>query len=166
MKFAGRAAVVAAAVGMSVAMWPANADTPESASGHGTLSGGTRQFSFNAKRQADGTVTGQAQLTSRTPGVPGEPYRLHLEITCMKRNGNVVFFGGNTKSTNDPNIVDAAYFSVQDNGEPGAGVDKISRVFFYDDDPTTVGDPQLCQGNVPGDFPQETIEAGNIQVRP
>jgi hypothetical protein len=83
----------------------------------------------------------------------------------MKVIGNVAFFGGTTRRTNDPSLVDAVYFSVQDNGEPGRDKDMISRVFFFDDDPNTQGDPQLCQGNVLGDFPMEPIESGNIQVR-
>ena len=62
--------------------------------------------------------------------------------------------------------MDAVYFSVQDNGEPGAGVDRLSRAFFFDDDPNTTGDPQLCQNNQPGDFPMEFIESGNIGLRP
>jgi hypothetical protein len=138
-----------------------------SASGAGALDNGQRHFSFSAKQRPDGTVTGQAQLTNKS--FTGEndtsPYKLHLDISCMNRIGNTVFFGGTTKSTNDPNLVDAAYFAVQDNGEPGKGVDKISRVFFFDDDPTTTGDPQACQFIVPGDFPLETIETGNIQVK-
>jgi len=36
---------------------------------------------------------------------------------------------------------------------------------LWDDDPTTTGDPQACQLVGPADFPLETIEAGNIQVR-
>ena len=59
----------------------------------------------------------------------------------MKVVGTIAFFGGTVKRTNDPSLVDAVYFSVQDNGEPGEGVDKISRVAFFDDDPNTTGDP-------------------------
>jgi hypothetical protein len=83
----------------------------------------------------------------------------------MKVVGNIAIFGGTVKRTNDPSLVDAVFFSVQDNAEPGKGVDKISRVFFWDDDPNTTGDPQACQLVTPTDFPLETIEAGNIQVR-
>lgn len=82
------------------------------------------------------------------------------------RIGNVAFFGGTVKRTNDPSLVDAVYFSIQDNGEPGRERDKISSVFFFDGDPGTTGDPQLCQGNVLGDFPMNTIESGNIQLKP
>ena len=77
----------------------------------------------------------------------------------MTSFGNTVYFGGTTKSTNDPDLVDALFFAVQDNGEPGKGVDKISRVFFWDDDPTTSGDPQACQSNQVTDFPLELIES-------
>jgi hypothetical protein len=146
----------------------------ESANGQGTLldvdeNGNTirRQFSFSARRNSDGTVKGNAVL--HNPAFTGEngkqKYQLQIDISCMKVIGNTAFFGGTTRRTNDPNLVDAVYFSVQDNGEPGRGKDAISRVFFFDEDPTTVGDPGLCQNNTVGDFPMEVIDSGNIQVR-
>ncbi|MEK6281186.1 MAG: hypothetical protein AABN95_12605 [Acidobacteriota bacterium] len=145
----------------------------QSANGHGTLlvvnekGSVRRQFSFSAKRQADGSVKGQAILHNPAfEGANGNTYQLKIGISCMKVNGNVAIFGGTTRRTNDPNLVDTVYFSVQDNGEPGRERDKISSVLFFDDDPNTTGDPQLCQGNVPGDFLMNTIESGNIQVKP
>src|SRR3712207_4636496 len=86
----------------------ANAAQTGSASGAGALDSGQRHFSFNAKQSSDGTVTGQAQLTNKLfPGANGNsPYNLHLDISCMKRFGNIVYFGGTTKRTNDPNLVD------------------------------------------------------------
>jgi hypothetical protein len=166
-------AVVAAALFASAPTSLAQANR-ESASGHGTLlaqndSGQTvrRQFSFSAHRQADGTVQGQATLIN--PAFSGEsgkgPYRLHVDISCLKVVGNIAIMGGTTKRTNDPNLVDAVFFTVQDNGEPGAGRDRISRAFFWDDDPGTTGDPQACQNTGPTDFPFEPIESGNVQVR-
>jgi hypothetical protein len=145
----------------------AYAATTNSASGAGALDGGKRHFSFSVKQNADGTVKGQAQLTNKAfKGQNGtSPYKLQIKISCMKVFGNTAYFGGTTKRTNDPNLVDAVYFAVQDNGEPGKRVDKISRVFFFDDDPKTTGDPQLCQGNEDGDFPLEKIQSGNIQVK-
>jgi hypothetical protein len=138
-----------------------------SASGHGTLDNNSRKFSFSARQYADGHVTGQANLINRNfTGANGKsPYQLHIDISCMKTFGNTVYFGGTVKRTNDPSLVDAVFFAVQDNGEPGKGLDKISRVFFWDDDPSTTGDPQACQNNTVGDFPLETIESGNVQVR-
>jgi hypothetical protein len=148
--------------------------TRESANGHGTLfrtdgNGNTvrRQFSFNAHRQPDGTVRGNAVLHNPAfSGANGNNFQLHVDISCMKVYGNIAVFGGMTRRTNDPNLVDAVFFSVQDNGEPGRGVDRISSVFFFDGDPTTTGDPGLCEVTGPADFPLETIEGGNIQVRP
>jgi hypothetical protein len=153
----------------------ADAGQLQSASGHGTRlamddDGNVvkRQFSFNAKQHADGTVTGQAQVVNKafsgTADSPA-PYRAHLVITCMQTFGNIAVFGGYTKSTNDPNLDDAAYFSVQDNGEPGT-TDMISGLYFYDDNPETQGDPSLCLGNDADDFLLQPIDGGNIQVRP
>jgi hypothetical protein len=160
--------VLSLAVGIA-ASGAGSATVLESASGHGTLeSPGTkkRQFSFNAKLHADGTVTGQAQLVNPNFLVGNQPYRLHIDISCMKVVGNIAILGGTTVGTNDPNLVDAVYFTVQDNDEPGRGRDRISRVFFFDDDPNTTGDPDLCLLTGPADFPLEPITGGNIQVRP
>lgn len=167
-----RALLALAATGVFVAVAAAEPPAGDSANGHGTLlaqdeDGKTvkRQFSFSARKHEDGSVTGQAQLVNPAFRVDGQPYRLHIDISCMHVVGNVAIFGGTTARTNDPGLVDAVFFTVQDNGEPGAGRDKISRAFFWDDDPATTGDPQACLLTGPADFPLETIEAGNIQVR-
>lgn len=147
-------------------------NTQQAANGHGTLlvqnAEGDfvrRQFSFAARRQEDGSVRGSAVLHNPAFETDkNQSYQLHIDIQCMKVIGNIAFFGGTTRRTNDPNLVDAVYFSVQDNGEPGRDRDLISRTFFFDDDPNTTGDPQLCQGNEAGDFPMEPIESGDIQV--
>ena len=144
----------------------------ESASGHGTLlvTGTTglvrRQFSFNAERRADGTVTGHATLINPAfTGANGHsPYQLDVDISCMHVVGNIAIMGGTTKRTNDPSLVDAVFFTVQDNGEPGTN-DRISRAFFWDDDPATQGPPSACMNTGPNDFPLEPIESGNVQVR-
>ena len=82
----------------------------------------------------------------------------------MKVVGNIAFFGGTTRRTTDPNLVDAVYFSAQDNGNPGANNDLLSLAFFFDDDPNTTGDPQLCQQIPIGLFPMEPINSGNISL--
>jgi len=145
------------------------------ASGHGTLYDGVRpngqpfrrQFSLSVRQNSDGTASGNAIL--HNPAADGahgnQPYMLQIDVSCMKVIGNIAFFGGLTRRTTDPNLVDAVYFSIQDNGNPGADNDMLSRAFFFDDDPTTTGDPQLCQGNQIGDFPMEPIQAGNINLR-
>jgi hypothetical protein len=176
MTRAAAAALMALAVAVGLvgyAKGSAAQDTKEGASGQGTLldvnadgNSVRRQFSLSAHRNADGTVQGNAVLHNPAfETAKNQRYQLQIDISCMKVIGNIAFFGGTTRRTNDPNLVDAVYFSVQDNGEPGRGRDAISRVFFFDDDPNTTGDPQLCLGNNVGDFPMETIESGNIQVR-
>jgi hypothetical protein len=163
-------------MGVSLFYPTANAAPPTpAANGHGTLFDGTapnghpyrRQFSFSARTRSDGTVTGHAVL--HNPAFEGangnQPYMLQVDISCMKVIGNIAFFGGTTRRTTDPNLVDAVFFSIQDNGNPGAGNDRLSRAFFWDDDPTTTGPPEACQNNLVGDFPMETIEAGNIHLK-
>jgi hypothetical protein len=173
-----RKSIVAIAVALIMGMTATYAwavTLAESASGHGSLrtdpteNSMQRQFSFNARRLADGTVTGHAVLVN--PLFTGEndrsPYQLHVDISCMRVVGNIAIMGGMTTRTNDPSLFDAVFFSVQDNGEGnGALRDRISRVFFWDDDPTTTGDPQACLLTAPTDFLLEEIENGNIQVRP
>jgi hypothetical protein len=159
------AAMAALSLGLTAAVAQAGG-VSESANGSGKLEAG-RQFSFNAKRNADGTVTGQATLVNSNfsgSSNPNSPYQLKIDITCMKVVGNKAVFGGTTKRTNDANLVDAVFFSVVDNGEPGKN-DLLSRAYFWDDDPNTVGDPQACQLTNPEDLLPEPIQSGNIQVK-
>lgn len=138
-----------------------------SASGQGTLEAG-RKFALSAKINADGTATGQATLVNRNVSgdKPNQPYQLHVDVTCGKKlDERTAIFGGTTRKTNDSNLVDTVYFSVQDNGEPGAGKDQVSRAFFFDDNPATSGDPKLCLVSTLTDLPLETIVSGNINVR-
>ena len=160
---------IIAGIGISIVVAAAGVG----ASGHGTLlvtnqdgNQVRRQFSFSARRGGDGRVSGNAIL--HNPAFTtnnGQNYMLHINISCMNVMGNTVFFGGTTQRTNDPNLVDAVYFSVKDNGEPGAGTDQISQATFFDSDPSTTGDPMLCLNNRIGDFPMTAIDAGNVQVR-
>jgi len=138
-------------------------------SGQGALSSDPRRnFSVSAKINADGTATGHATLINKAfTGENGKaPYLLKLDISCGKMvDAKTAIFGGTIARTNDPSLVDTVYFSVQDNGEPGKGTDKISRAFFFDDDPATTGDPALCLGATLADLPLETIVSGNVNVR-
>ncbi|MBX3298247.1 MAG: hypothetical protein KF736_02155 [Acidobacteria bacterium] len=150
-----------------------SAAAPKSANGQGTLirldeSGSPvrRHFSFSGRQLNGYNADGNAILHNpeyRTNN--GKVYALQIDIKCMKVVGNTAIFGGLTRRTNDPDLVDAAFFTVQDNGEPGKDRDKISLVYFFDADPTTTGDPMLCQYIAPSDFPLETIESGNVQVK-
>ena len=145
----------------------------EQANGHGTIivtdeqgRSARRQFSFNAKRNPDGTVSGRAVLHNPAfSGADGRRYQASFDISCLKIVDNIAVIGGFVRRTNDPNLVDAAYFTVQDNGEPGKNQDQISSVYFFDDDPNTTGSPALCEVTEPNAFPFMPIESGNVQVR-
>ena len=139
-----------------------------SVAGHGTIllqdtEGRTvrRQFSFSARQLPDGTVQGNAVL--HNPSFDPK-YDVQFEITCLQVVGNRVSFGGSIRKSSDPvfnDEFDAAFFTVFDNGEPGADNDTISEVFF-----DNVIEPSTCQFIGADDFPQIPIESGNVQVRP
>lgn len=153
-------------------------NTRQSASGHGTLltqnpQGATvrRQFSFSAKRLDDGSSTGHAIVHNPAfSGTNGNKYQAKIDVKCVNIIGNVAIISGMVKRTNDP-ISSLAYFAVQDNGEPGAGTDAITTVFFFIEGGSQ--DPaQVCQELTVEDFTQssggnlfQVIESGNIQVK-
>ena len=164
--FAGLLITALAATAM---LRPTSAAAPgPSASGHGTVllqdtEGKTvrRQFSFSAKFRSDGTVQGTAIL--HNPSFDPK-YDAQFDITCLQIVGNRASFGGSIRKTTDPvfnDEFDAAFFTVFDNGEPGANNDTISEVFFDD-----VVEPSACQSIGADDFPQRPIESGNVQVTP
>lgn len=156
--------ILTGVLGIALAASPALAATGTiHVSGEGTLEAG-RTFTVNATIQPDGTVNGQATLINHAfSGAKGKgPYTLHVDISCAYRfDPNTIIIGGSTARTNDPSLVDAVYFSVQDNGTGG---DQISRAYFFDDDPNTTGDPQLCLGATLNDLPLEPVIRGNINV--
>jgi hypothetical protein len=126
-----------------------------------------RHFSFNARRNMDGTVSGGGILQNPAfTGADGKRYTASFDISCLKIEGNVAIMGGTIKRTNEPNLVDTVFFAVQDIGEPGKNRDYISLAIFNDDDPTAnPGDPQSCQDLPIENFGLFLIDAGNIQVR-
>jgi hypothetical protein len=131
-------------------------------SGQGTLEDG-RTFSVSAVLYQDGTARGQATLINRnfSGDTNRGPYKLHIDITCAKQlDDGTVTIGGYTRRTNDSNLVDAVFFTVEDNGKD----DLLSRAHFWDDDPATMGDPAACQLVSNGDFPMEEVIRGNINV--
>ena len=148
---------------------PAIAATTANVGGQGALSTDPRRtFSVSARINADGTASGRATLVNKAfTGENGKsPYLLQVDISCGKvLDDKTVIFGGSTRRTNDPSLVDAVFFSVQDNGEPGAGSDKISRAYFWDNDPSTQGPPSACLNSTLADVPLETIVSGNLNVK-
>ena len=148
---------------------PAIAATSGMVSGQGALSSDPRRnFSVSAKINADGTANGRATLVNKAfTGANGKaPYMLQVDISCGKMlDDHTAILGGSTRRTNDPSLVDAVFFSVQDNGEPGANKDKVSRAYFWDNDPNTQGPPSACLNSTLSDVPLETIVSGNINLK-
>ncbi len=163
------AGLLISALAATTALRSTSAAAPKrSAAGHGTVllqdtEGRTvrRQFSFSARIAADGSVQGHAIL--HNPSFDPK-YSAQFDITCFQVVGNRASFGGDIRKTSDPvfnDEFDAAFFTVFDNGEPGADNDTISEVFF-----DNVVEPSACQSIGADDFPQIPIESGNVQVRP
>jgi hypothetical protein len=163
------AALLITATAGVVYLRPASAAAPsQSASGHGTIllqdtDGKTvrRQFSFSARVNSKGAVQGTAII--HNPSFDPK-YDAQFDITCLQIVGNRASFGGSVRKTSDPvfnDEFDAAFFTVFDNGEPGADNDTISEIFF-----DNVVEPSACQFIGADDFPQIPIESGNVQVRP
>lgn len=167
------AMVISAVVGLAAATILApvapGADNPivHSATGSGhqddvdAVSGEVfnRTFAFSAVQYADGTASGNAQIESRKFDLV-----IHMRIDCLRvlPDGKTARLSGVITRTSRP-FADAPVgeihrFSVQDNGEPGAGVDKFSGV------------PANPLAQECGDLgfsvaPTRTVERGNIQVR-
>ena len=132
-----------------------------SGSGHLTVEGGWRTFSFTAQEGPGGTDRGQAQL--RAPFGSGFIV-LHVMIDCLRVVGNTAVASGTVDVRQlpedapfDPDGV-YAIFAVQDLGEgAGAPADLISSLA-----PATTG-PGGCERESP--VLDHVVEAGNIQVR-
>jgi len=128
-------------------------------SGHRISSGEFHSFSFSARRYADGTANGEAQVYPR-----GLDAFAHIEIDCLElRPENIAHMSGVITKSSDPAVFipgEHVHFAVQDNGEgAGAPPDKVTGI--PEDEPVT------CTGQLPG--PPKTsfsnVLRGNVQVR-
>lgn len=136
-----------------------------SASGHGTISfenlptlngEGFRQFTFHARENNNGTVTGGGVITYQ-----GGELNLKFDINCLSVEGNIAVMSGViTKFKDNPaSEGQLFYFEVMDNGEGSkTDTDQIS-VFYRGTDPAVY----TCAINY--DNPLYFIEGGNIQVQ-
>lgn len=141
----------------------------DAADGAGMLvneDGSQSEFTFNAKRNPNGKVTGSA--TIRNPSYKngnGQSEKIKIDVTCLKVVGNVAILGGTTKRKASQAKAEAIYFAVEDNGEAGAESDAIFRGFYFDDDASTEGDAQRCESIEQNVLVLEPIKAGNIKVK-
>lgn len=124
-----------------------------------------RTFAFSAVQFADGTAQGNAQIESRKFDLV-----IHMRIDCLHvlPDGRTARLSGVVTRTSRP-FADAPVgevhrFSVQDNGEPGRGVDKFSGVppnpLARECDDADFGAPEPSRV-----APSRTVERGEIQVR-
>ena len=125
-----------------------------------------RTFSFSAVQYADGTATGQAQIASRKFDVT-----FHIAIDCLNvlPDGKTAQISGVVTRTSRPDdypdivLGEVHRFTVQDNGEPGVGVDKFSGVppnpLARDCDDPDFGQPEPNRV-----APTRTVNRGNIAV--
>ena len=95
---------------------------------------GNRTLSFNARRNADGEVSGRFEYHQV---VEGEAFKFNVSVTCLQvYDGNRAKIGGLIEVSNDPTIEAGTYawFSVFDNGEgAGASPDHSSLIGFGDE---------------------------------
>jgi hypothetical protein len=124
-----------------------------------------RTFSFSAVQYADGTTNGNAQIASRKFDLV-----IHMRIDCLYvlPDGKTARLSGVVTRTSrafpEAPVGEVHRFTVQDNGEPGAGVDKFSGVppnpLARDCDDADFGEPEPARV-----APTRTVDRGNIQVR-
>jgi hypothetical protein len=129
-----------------------------------------RTFSFSAVQHADGTATGNAQIASRKFQLDGVELVIHMRIDCLSvlPDGKTARLSGVVTRTSfpfpDAPVGEVHRFTVQDNGEPGAGSDKFSGVppnpLARDCDDADFGQPDPARV-----APTRTVNRGNIQVR-
>ena len=134
----------------------------ESATGSGHMvrpDGTFRSFSFAAAKSADGTVTGEVQLNSRSFDV-----FVHISVDCLRVEGNTAYMSGRITYSSDPEqgfVGELNRFAVQDNGE---GPDIEDRVSTIPENPGNA-DPKTCQDDMTDRPLSRVVQRGNVQVR-
>ncbi len=118
-------------------------------------------LAFNARRYADGSVSGQFEYHQI---VEGESFNFHVEVTCFEvYDGNRAKIGGVIKNSNDPTLPPGtfAWFQVFDNGEgANAPPDQSSLIGFGNE----AANEAFCNSpNLPRFGPWDV--QGNVQVR-
>jgi len=121
---------------------------------------GNRTLSFNARKYADGTVTGRFEYHQV---VEGEAFIFNVDVSCLNvYDGNRAKLGGVVSVSNDPTIPPGtfAWFSAFDNGEgSSAAPDRSSLVGFGDE----AANEEFCNSpNLPRFGPWDV--QGNVQV--
>jgi hypothetical protein len=119
-----------------------------------------RTLSFNARKYADGSVSGQFEYHQV---VEGEAFKFNVDVTCMNvYDGNRAKIGGLVKVSSDPTLPAGvfAWFQVFDNGEgANAPPDRSSLNGFGNE----AANEAFCNSpNLPRFGPWDV--QGNVQV--
>jgi hypothetical protein len=122
---------------------------------------GNQPLAFNAKKYANGSVTGQFEYHQVALG---ESFNFNVDVTCMNvYGGNRAKIGGVIKNSNDPTLPPGmfAWFQVFDNGEgANSPPDQSSLVGFGNE----AANEAFCNSpNLPRFGPWDV--EGNVQVR-
>jgi hypothetical protein len=162
-RFVLSVAVAASAVlGGQVAAAPGAANpvvNSATGSGHRISGGEFRSFSFSARRYADGSSSGEAEVHPRSLDAFA-----HIKVDCLRvLPGRIAHMSGTVTKTSDPTVFllgEYVHFAVQDNGEGAAAPpDKVTGI--------PESEPVRCDGPLPG--PPKTsfsnVIRGNVQVR-
>jgi hypothetical protein len=117
-------------------------------------------FTFEAKLQADGSVSGQYHYRDLEDGVP---FDASGPITCLVVHGNHAWLGGTITASNDPSYVGQdSWFQVIDNGEGANDPSDVTTLLGASD---VAGTAQAyCDASPNPHFPWP-VQLGNIQVR-
>jgi hypothetical protein len=120
-----------------------------------------RALAFNARKYADGSVTGRFEYHQV---VEGEAFKFNVDVTCLNvYDGHRAKLGGVIRVSNDPTLPAGVYawFQVFDNGEgAGAPADRSSLIGFGSE----AANEAFCNSpNLPRFGPWDV--EGNAQVR-
>jgi hypothetical protein len=120
-----------------------------------------RTLAFNARKYADGSVTGRFEYHQL---FEGGTFKFNVDVTCMNvYDGNRAKIGGVIEVSSDPTLPPGvfAWFQVVDNGEgAGAPPDRSSLVGFGSE----AANEAFCNSpNLPRFGPWDVD--GNVQVR-
>lgn len=120
-----------------------------------------RTLAFNARRYADGSVSGRFEYHQV---VEGEAFKFNVEVTCMGfYDGNRAKIGGVIRVSNDPTLPPGTYawFQVFDNGEGADDPPDQSTLVGFG---TEAANEAFCNSpNLPRFGPWDV--EGNAQVR-
>ena len=149
---------------------------------NGGIFGGAvdNRLTFNARRDAEGNVSGSWNYEQTDFGTAGIPYTYKGSVTCFKvydtpilqrfpnvppMIGNRAKWGGPIEATTDPTVPVGtfAWFQSIDNGEGANEGPDVSTIFGLGDE--TANEAFCNVANVPNpNFGPHAVE-GNIQVR-